>query len=67
MGFGTCKLQYAVRLAAALGYIASPVLIKSEPPAVLRVGTVNLNPQGKRQARKFFQYLETASVQGGQI
>lgn len=66
MGFGTpSKLQYAVRLAAALGYIALASADQVGAACCSEGWDSELKPlKGKRQARKFFQYLETASVQG---
>lgn len=66
MGFGgPSKLQYALRLAAALGYIALAGADQVGAACYSNDWDSELKPlKGKNQTRKFFQYLETARVQG---
>lgn len=66
MGFGTpSKLQYALRLAAALGYIALAGSDQVGAACCSEGWDSELKPlKGKRQAHRFFQYLESAGIKG---
>jgi len=67
MSFGKpSKIEFAIKLAAAIGYIGLVGYDRVSVEAFSETGVYNLRPiRGKASARKLFSFLESVAAEGG--